>query len=122
MKIIEFGLGAGTPDPEISSKWVDAVRILEGSGPLSVLCVHQQATDPIHRSAFGEPVSELDHLFVILSGSVVASGGGQIRVPVDAGKGIYWPRAEGYLVFATTPVTALLIEGAFTLSAAAGSV
>ena len=115
MKIINFGLGVGTPDPDMSSKWADAVRILDGSGPLSVLCVHLQATDPITRSAFGEPDSERDHLLVVLSGGVLASGGGQIRRPVEAGRGIYWPRAEGYLVFATSPATALLIEGSFAL-------
>ena len=121
MKIIELGLGAGTPDAKISSKWTDAVRILDGAGPVSVLCIHQQATDPIRRSALGEPDSDLDHLFVVLSGSVVASGGGQIRVPVDAGKAIYWPRAEGYLVFATTPATGLLIEGSLVLHEDAGA-
>ena len=86
MKIIDLGLGVGTPDPQISSKWVDAIRIVGGDGPISVMAIHQQATDPIHKSAPGEPVSVWDHLFLILEGSVVASGGGPVRVLAKAGQ------------------------------------
>lgn len=119
MKILNLGLGGGMPDEKLSSKWVDAVRILHGETGVTVTAIHAQATEPIWKSALGEPVSDLDHLFVILSGSVVASGGGQIRIPATAGQAIYWPRNEGFLVFATEALTGLLIEGNLALDPSA---
>ena len=116
MRIIDFVAGAGLPDRKISNRWVDAVRITEGARPFSIVCIHQRATDPNDGPVFGEAVSKLDHLFVLLSGQALVSGGGRSAVPVEAGKGIYWPRSEGYLISATTHTTALLIEGDFEVN------
>jgi hypothetical protein len=122
VKVIALGLGAGTPDESMSGKWVDAVQILRGSGPFRVQAVHLQSSEPVQRSAFGEPESAMDHVLVILDGAVLASGGGQIRKPVTAGHAIHWPRAEGFLVFATERTTALLVEGTLEVHADAGLV
>jgi len=122
VNVITLSLGAGTPDESMSGKWVDAVQILKGAGPFRVQAVHLQSSEPIQRSAFGEPESELDHVLVILEGAVLASGGGQIRKPVQAGHAIHWPRAEGFLVFATERTTALLFEGSLDVHADAGVV
>ena len=63
------------------------------------------------RSALGERASGRDHLFVAMTGRGRASGGGRDCVAIQAGQAVYFPEAEGYLLFADPPgLTGVLIE------------
>ena len=116
MKVVDFASGVGAPDSALSNQWAAAVRAAESRGPVTIVHLHLQASDGANGPVLGESVSKQNHLLLVLSGSVRVYGGGRNDLAVDAGKGVYWPREEGYLVSAITTATALLISGSVEIN------
>ena len=117
MQIIDLRLGAfasGKGEGVLSA----SIGLAAGYGAVRVNCVHLQPdlrpVGPlrIDRSALGERANGRDHLFVAMTGRGRACGGGREYVPIQAGQAVYFPEAEGYLLFADPPgLTGVLIEG-----------
>ena len=115
MQLIDFALGAFASDAHDEGRFVDSIPIAAGQGAVEVRCVHmmpgKRPAGRIDGGALGELPNGHDHLFLVLEGSGRVSGGATIRALIETGQAAYFPKDEGYLIFADTPLTGLLIQG-----------
>ena len=115
MQLINFALGALTSDARDEGRFVDSIPIATGRGAMEMRCIHMvPAKRPAERTdggVLGELPNGHDHLFLVLEGRGRVSGGVTVRAPIENGQAAYFPKDEGYLIFADTPLTGLLIQG-----------
>lgn len=110
MDIFDFSLSSATLETSSANVLVEFAKIAKGQDEVDVTALHMTPGNPTERSVFGEEVSTRDHFLVVLSGSGLVSGGTIVRQRVRAGQCVYFPKREGYLVFAEKLLTALLVE------------
>ena len=116
MELIDLRTRVLESDADLDGPLTESDDIAVGQGALAVRYAHM-LPDPagpgrdIDRSALGELPDGHDHLFVVLSGRGRVSGGGIIRTPIKAGQAAYFPKEEGYLIFADKPLTGILLKG-----------
>ena len=115
MQLINFALGAFESNERDEGRFVDSIPIAVGQGAVEVRCVHmmpgKRPSERIEGGALGELPNGHDHLFLVLEGSGRVSGGGTIRAPIQTGQAAYFPKDEGYLIFAHKPLTGILMKG-----------
>ena len=115
MQLIDLALGTFEADARDEGRFVESIPIATGQGAVEVRCVHimpsKRPAERIDGGMLGELPNGHDHLFLVLEGSGRVSGGTTIRAPIETGQAAYFPKDEGYLIFADTPLAGLLIKG-----------
>ena len=115
MQLIDFALGAFASNEHDEGRFVDSIPIAAGQGAMEVRCVHimpgKRPPERIDGGVLGELPNGHDHLFLVLQGRGRVSGGTSVRAPIETGQAAYFPKDEGYLIFADTPLTGMLIKG-----------
>jgi len=115
MQLIDFALGAFEADARDEGRFVDSIPIAAGQGAVEVRCVHmmpgKRPPGRIEQGVLGELANGYDHLLIVLEGTGRVSGGGTNHVPIETGQAAYFPKDEGYLIFADTPLVGILIKG-----------
>ena len=115
MQLIDFALGAFESDARDEGRFVESIPIAAGQGAVEVRCVHmmpgKRPPERIDGGVLGELPNSHDHLFLVLEGRALVSGGTTIRAPIKTGQAAYFPKDEGYLIFADTPLAGILIKG-----------
>ena len=115
MQLIDFALGVFESNERDEGRFVESIPIAAGQGAMEVRCVYmmpgKRPPERIEGGVLGELPNGYDHLFLVLEGSGRVSGGATIRAPIETGQAAYFPKDEGYLIFADTPLTGMLIQG-----------
>ena len=115
MQLINLAVGAFEQNKRDEGEFVDSIAIAAGQGAVEVRCVHimpgKRSRGRIEGGMLGELPNGEDHLFLVLEGRGRVSGGGTIHAPIETGQAAYFPKEEGYLIFADKPLTGILIKG-----------
>ena len=115
MQLINLAAGAFEQNKRDEGEFVDSIAIAAGQGSVEVRCVHimpgKRPRERIEGGVLGELPNGHDHLLIVLGGLGRISGGESVRVPIKTGQAAYFPKEEGYLIFADKPLTGILIKG-----------
>ena len=115
MQLINLAAGAFEQNKRDEGDFVDSIVIASGQGAVEVRCVHimpgKRPPERIEGGVLGELPNGHDHLLIVLGGLGRISGGKTVRTPIKAAQAAYFPKEEGYLIFADEPLTGILIKG-----------
>ena len=114
MQLINLAVGAFEQNKRDEGTFVDSIAIAAGQRAVEVRCIHMLPVDRppgrIEQGVLGELPNGHDHLLIMLGGLGRISGGTTVRAPIKAGQAAYFPKEEGYLIFADTPLTGILLK------------